>query len=30
MQSAYRFAIFRDVLALAVFGGGYALASMMG
>jgi hypothetical protein len=29
MQWAYRLAIFRDVLALAVFGGGYALANMM-
>lgn len=29
MQWAYRFAIFWDVLALAVFGGGYALATMM-
>ena len=29
MQWAYRFAIFWDVLALAVFGGGYALAAMM-
>jgi hypothetical protein len=29
MQWAYRFAIFWDVLALAVFGGGYALATIM-